>query len=228
MWMPTDLDDALKAVWLDPKRAQSVQDGKVTGWPDQFGHTDFTQDSVSRQPAAAVLGGYAAAVWPEEGAFVSLQSLEALSVGWWAVVLQYKDGMAETFDNYDPIIGNGSETSNTRILGNLGESELFLPAFTDQVSINGGETTDIILPRPKSMVSFEWTTAADLWGLGLSNFPRSSAERKWRGPMFEALALRTRPTGDTLDRITACIMHRNGLSGHIPTANPYKTTGPMR
>lgn len=228
MWMPTDLPAAMKGAWGDPKREEVIVGGSVESWPDQFFDRDFTQYGGGRTPSPAIIEGYKAAMWPDVAQLTFLRSQREYSATWFALVMQYKDGTDVDFDDYDSFIGTGiPNDGEAKIMGQAGTDSLYEYQSRGLASINGSPLSRKVLPLPKSLVVLPSIALSRNWTLGMAGFQGAENSRIWRGPMFEALALAQEPTGDTLDRITACMMHRNGLADQIPESNPYKKTGPQ-
>ena len=241
MWMPNDLGSefitANGAAWLDYKRSEllSLSNGAIVSAIDGFGSgRAWAARSSATRPAWGLVDGYGAAIYPN-----TLNSFEQHMVGstpwapaFVAMVMQYKDGEATTFDAYNTLFadpGTNSAHTSHRIMGQQGASDLYsAKIWTDSARINGAPAAAGILPLPRSIVTFSGTPVSAAWGIGGRN--GSNNLRSWQGPIFEMVALAAVPTGDALDKLLACLAHRNGtipaLAANLPN-NPYLVSGPQ-
>ena len=224
MWTFNDIPSAYRTNggWWDPKHSQTLSGGKVASWPDQWGVRDMTQATGSKQPTSETVSGYPAAIWPDASLDTYLGPAAAFAPAFWLLVLRYKDGIDPAFGNYDALVTDGSSTN--RVMGDSGTNQIYLYSGWAAVARKNGNAPEApILPLAKSLVSFSGGAVATSWSLGRS---RSSGDRAWKGPMFEALALGVAPDTTLRQQIEGCAAWRNGLQASLPQDHPYKSAAP--
>lgn len=223
MWMPTDLDASLKTNggWWDPKRQVSATGGKVTSIADQFGVRDLSQSVDANRFTLSTVDGYPAMVAPDTGNNCHVAPAAPYSPAYWMFVLQYRDGVDGLFDGYDSLVS----TATNYIIWNQAGAGATGATWASQFNKNGQGLANIVLPMPKSIMSFSGTPISGLWSPGLSNSGQTT--RGWRGPFFEILALGAVPDAITQARIEGCMAWRHGTQALLPTNHQFKTVGPM-
>lgn len=226
MWMPNDLGatfiTASGASWFDAKRTDlmTIESGAIASMPDRFGGRTYAQTDPALRPLSSVVDGYGAAVWPNTDNSLTLVPSTESAFAYVLIVARFRAGSETSFGTFTNLVGPAGLAGNTGTSG-LATSSV----WAGTASKNGAALSGTILPLPKSTIEATGTPATKFWAPGAPH----AANRSWQGAIFEEVRLAAAPTGDNLDRLRACVAHRNGTISAFAanqTSNPYLVNGP--
>lgn len=228
MWVPTDITTENLTVWTAD--GQQVSSGKVTKWFSKTNSYELTQGSSAYQPTVGSINNQVCSVWPSSKNGCLLESSSDLSSYYAMSVMQYLDGVNNTFYAKDYV---GLFSANNDMLGRIminASGELFIgnnswaPNSGNLLKVN---TTDAskVLPLPLSIVEFEASSRRS-GRPRLGNETFNTSERGWSGPVCLFAVCPEIPIQAEKNKLQGYAAHKYGISGSLPNGHPYKIQAP--
>ncbi|WP_217351728.1 hypothetical protein, partial [Ruegeria sp. HKCCD8929] len=173
-------------------------------------------------PSEPRAGGRPALVWPDTVNDYGLELPADASCSEIFIVMQYKDGIDEAWDNYITLITDkaGITSNGVRTVGNYNGTNLYAGGSSaiSWLRKDGGSATRTLLPMPLSVIRFTSKdqstpgTPINIASLGGPN--KGGANRAWQGIMCQLIAVSAQVTWTEAQaaQMTDFLMQKWGIS----------------
>lgn len=236
LWTPAELGSLV--LWLDAMDESTItKDGSnyVSQWGDKSGNNNHVyQETGNLQPlyssASSLAGNKPAIVNPNTDTGTRLDANVEFTLREIYFVCAYKDGLDNTFDNYDTLLScNGDQYGVPRICGSQSTDKIYVEVDgwkrADVYKNGSSKSSTTILPmslcilRGKFVQTHNW-----YWSIG-GNRMYSSA-RNWKGIICEVIGASDSLTADNVQKVEGYLAHKWELQSKLPVDHPYKTNPP--
>lgn len=237
LWTPAQLDSSVCKLWLDANDSSTItKDGSnyVSQWNDKSGNNNHVyQETGNLQPlyssASSLAGNKPAIVNPDTDTGTKLNANVEFTLREIYFVCAYKDGLDNTFDNYDALLsGTNSDWGKPRICGDMGKANLRNDdsKFTSDVYINGNNTlTSTVLSMPLCIIrGVSGSSKTSKWSIGGNR--KYADARNWKGIICEVIGFPSSLTADEARKIEGYLAHKWELTAKLPVDHPYKSNPP--
>lgn len=236
LWTPAELSSL--ALWLDAMDESRIlrdANSRVSQWSDKSGNNRHVyQETGNLRPlyssASSPAGNKPAIVYPDTDTGAKLNTTITFPLREIYFVCTYKNGLDNTFDNYDAIIScNGDQYGVPRICGSQSTDKIHVEVDgwkrADVYKNGSSESSTTILPMSLCILRGKFTQTHNwYWSIG-GNRMYSSA-RNWKGVICEVVGFSGNLTADEAKKVEGYLTHKWGLTDKLPSDHPYKSVLP--
>ena len=142
------------------------------------------------------------------------------------MVAYYKDGITDSFVDYNTLMSGSGSSGGPRVMGNTQTSSWITnEIFNDETFVNAQiVSSNVILPMPTSIIRFKSDTAKST--LESLLYFRGSNDRGWDGGFGEFVALSADASTEDREKIEGYLAHKWSLISSLPSNHTYKTSPP--
>lgn len=234
-WTPTELGSLV--LWLDAMDESTIvrdYNNKISQWGDKSGNNNHVyQETANLQPlyysSSSLAGNKPAIVYPNTDTGSKLNATITFPLREIYFVCAYKDGLDNTFDNYDALLASTNDWGRPRICGDMGKANLRNDdsKFTSDVYINGNNTlTSTVLSMPLCIIrGVSGSTFNYNWTIGGNR--KYADARNWKGVICEVIGFSSSLTTDEAQKVEGYLAHKWELTDKLPYEHPYKSSLPI-